>query len=83
MFLVVSDYYYREFIEVEELKENTFSQTVIEKLAEIFAVHGIPEKLITDNGPQFISHSFKEFVYQVGVSAHYHQSAPPSSKWNG
>ena len=78
MFLVVVDYQ-TEFIEVEELKENTYSDTVIERLAKIFSVHGIPEKLITDNGPQFSSHSFRKFARHwqfehITTSPHFHQA---------
>ena len=59
-FLVVIDYF-SEFIEMEELEIDTLSSTIIRKLAKIFAVHGIPEKLLTDNGPQLSSHLFKAF----------------------
>lgn len=78
MFLVIVDYF-SEFIEVEELKDNTYSSTVIEKLAKIFAVHGIPVKLITDNGPQFSSHKFREFAENwnfthITTSPYHHQA---------
>ena len=46
MYLIVIDYYF-EFIEVKALKEDTKSQTVIEGLTKVFAVHGIPDKLLT------------------------------------
>lgn len=77
-FLVVIDYY-SEFMEVEELKENTLSSTVIERLAKMFAVHGIPEKLITDNAPQFSSFRFQEFAVHwnfkhITTSPHHHQA---------
>ena len=77
-FLVLSDYY-SEFIVVEELKIDTTSSTVIETLSKIFSIHGIPDKLLTDNGPQFISTKFKEFIKVTGVkhvtsSPHFHQS---------
>ena len=76
--LVVTDYY-SDFIEVEELCQNTYSSTVIEKLARIFAVHGRPDKLITDNGPQFRSHQFHTFVDDWGMthsttSPYHHQA---------
>ena len=62
--LVVADYY-SDFIEVEALTGNTYSTTVIEKLARIFAVHGRPTKLITDNGPQFRSQQFHQFTKEL------------------
>ena len=78
MFLVVIDYHW-EFIEVEELKENTHSLTVQEKLARIFGTHGKPEKLLTDNGPQFASHSFWGFADEwqcahVTTSPYHHRA---------
>ena len=77
-FLVVIDYQ-SEFIEVEECRENTHSITIQEKLAKIFAVHGKPDKLLTDNGPQFASHSFREFANEwrfahVTTSPYHHRA---------
>ena len=77
-FLVVIDYY-SDFVEVEELQNNTYSITVIEKLAKMFAEHGKPEKLLTDNGPQFRSNLFAKFaddwkINHVTTSPHHHQA---------
>jgi transposase InsO family protein len=77
-FLVVIDYF-SDFIEVEELPLNTHSLTVIEKLAKMFAVHGRPVKLMTDNGPQFRSHQFVKFTTAWGInhittSPYHHQA---------
>ncbi|KAL7889064.1 hypothetical protein AOLI_G00040380 [Acnodon oligacanthus] len=47
--------YYSKFIEVEWLKSDTRSATVITHLKSQFARHGIPETVISDNGPQFSS----------------------------
>lgn len=58
-FLVVVDYYSR-YIDFQELESIT-SRTVIRKLKIVFSQHGIPETLISDNGPQFSSHEFDEF----------------------
>ena len=38
------------------------SRSVIMKMKQHFAVHGIPSKLLTDNGPQFASREFKSFA---------------------
>ena len=45
-------------------------------LREWFSVHGIPEQIVTDNGSQFTSDSFKVFTQRKGIrhvkSAPYH-----------
>jgi hypothetical protein len=51
-YLVTVDHY-SDFIEVDKL-DNTRSNTVIEKSKAQFARHGIPEVLLTDNGPQYM-----------------------------
>ncbi|KAI0211727.1 hypothetical protein LSAT2_003403, partial [Lamellibrachia satsuma] len=35
---------------------------LVERLAKLFSMHGIPEKLLSDNGPQFSSHHFAQFA---------------------
>ena len=39
------------------------STVTIEHLRSIFATHGLPEMLATDNGSVFISEEFKTFSY--------------------
>ena len=58
-YLIVVDYFSR-YPEVVKLNSTT-SISIINILKSIFARHGIPSQLITDNGPQFSSHTFKEF----------------------
>ena len=59
-YLLYVDYYSRYF-EVEALS-NTRSHTVITKTKEIFARHGIPDIVRSDNGPQYSSKEFAEFA---------------------
>ena len=59
-YLLVVDFYSR-IPEIEKL-ENTSSATVISKLKSIFARHGIPAEVVSDNGPQHTSNEFKKFV---------------------
>ena len=59
-YLLMIDYY-SNYPEVALLEE-TSSKAVINKLKSIFSHHGIPSKLITDNGQQFISSEFKSFT---------------------
>ena len=53
-YLVIVDYF-SQFVEVDYLTDTT-SQTVITKLKGQFARHGIPDVVVSDNGPQFASH---------------------------
>ena len=76
-YLLVVDYYSR-FPEVVQLQSTT-SQSVINALKAIFARYGIPEILLSDNGPQYSSTEFSEFAANYGFvhvtsSPHYPQS---------
>ena len=76
-YLLVVDYYSR-FPEVIQLK-TTVSESVIQGLKSVFACHGIPEILISDNGPQYSSYEFAQFAGDYGFlhrtsSPHYPQS---------
>ena len=55
------------------------STKTIEKLRIVFATHGLPQKVVTDNGPSFVSSEFKEFMVRNGIkhvtSAPYHPSS--------
>ena len=52
--------YYSEFFEIDSLKQ-TRSENIIRCCKAHFARYGIPDTLITDNGPQFSSAEFKRF----------------------
>ena len=58
-YLLVVDYYSR-FIEIAKLTSTT-AVSVISHLKSIFARHGIPEVVVSDNGPQYSSAVFEEF----------------------
>ena len=59
-YLIIVDYFSR-YPEVIKLTSTT-SVSIINVLKSIFARHGIPSTLITDNGPQFSSSEFKKFA---------------------
>ena len=76
-YIVIVDYYSR-FFEVEKLSTMS-SQSVITKMKGIFSRHGIPEKVISDNGPQYSSKEFQDFSREwdfshVTSSPHFAQS---------
>ena len=58
-YLVTVDYY-SNFWEVDHLQKTTSSH-VIKKLKQHFARHGIPDTMVSDNGPQFASEEFRNF----------------------
>ena len=66
--LVIVDYYSR-YYEVDILK-STVASKIISSLEEMFARHGLPESLTSDNGPQFISAEFAEYVAHQGITHH-------------
>ena len=63
--LVVVDYYSRYF-EVEFLKSTT-TDKVIASLNKMFLIHGLPKEITTDNGPQFISKEFEDYLEMQGI----------------
>ncbi len=64
-YLLVVDYFSR-YIEIAKLNHTT-SEEVINQLKSIFARHGIPQILRSDNGPQYSSHLFNVFAEIYGV----------------
>lgn len=59
-YLVLVDAYSNWF-EIDRLRD-LHSATIIQKLKRHFATHGAPNKLITDNGRQFVSGEFEKFA---------------------
>lgn len=76
-YIVTVDYYSRYF-ELDKLHCTTAS-AVIHKLKAHFARHGIPQTVISDNGPQYSSKEFDTFASMwefkhITSSPHYPQS---------
>ena len=63
--------------EVIEMKSTTTASLIVE-LRRVFSVFGLPQQVVSDNGPQFISAEFERFMKENGVkhvrSAPYHPS---------
>ncbi|XP_075738789.1 uncharacterized protein K02A2.6 isoform X3 [Rhipicephalus microplus] len=77
-YLVVVDFY-SFFFEIRPVK--TTADKVIAAFADIFATHGFPQRLCTDNGPPFSSQDFREFVGKI--SLHHVRSSPYHPRSNG
>ena len=57
---------YSRFPEVE-IVHSTCASSTITRLERIFATHGIPAIVKSDNGPPFTSQEFQEFVEEMGI----------------
>lgn len=68
--------YLTKWVEAEPT-ENIESDDVILFLSKVFARHGIPEILITDNGPQFRSDKTKAFLDLYGVYVQFTSTYHP------
>lgn len=60
MLLIATDAH-SKWPEVQVMSSTTTSKT-IEVLRELFTRYGLPEQLVSDNGPQFVSDYFRSFL---------------------
>ena len=68
------------FVVVRKLNSTT-SAAVIYHLKSVFAEHGIPETLVSDNGPQYNSQELAAFCKQWGID--HMTSSPLYPQGNG
>ena len=77
MFMLVVDAH-SKWPEIIEMPSVTASKT-IDELRKLFAAHGYPEQVVTNNGPQFIADEFSLFLKQNGIKhlkcSPYHPSS--------
>ena len=79
MFLIMIDAY-SKWIEVHPVNTAT-SRVTIEKLRSTFAIHGLPMTIVSDNGSNFCSEEFEEFMTKNGI--HHRRTAPYHPASNG
>ena len=79
MFLILVDSH-SKWLDAHIMYNITSSRT-IEKLRQVFSIHGLPRKIVTDNGLSFASDEFKRFVEANGIK--YITSAPYHPSTNG
>ena len=78
-YLITVDYL-SNFFEIYKL-ENTKASTVIRKLKSHFARYGTPDRVVSDNGPQFTSDKFEQFTKEWEFD--HLTISPGNSKANG
>ena len=79
-YLIVIDYYSR-YVKVAAMTKTTKSSEIIRALKSIFARHGIPEQVRSDNGPQYDSAEFSHFAKEWGFK--HVTSSPRFPQSNG
>ena len=78
-YLLVMDYYSR-FIEISILLASQKSSGTIPALKSVFARHGIPDILRSDNGPKLVSTEFDEFSKEYSFT-HVTSSQTAAGQW--
>lgn len=79
-YLIMVDYY-SNFIEVAPLKQDTSTSTIVKNMKANIARYGVMDTLVSDNGPQFASREFKDFVEAYGIN--HVTSSPLYQQSNG
>jgi len=79
VYILVVDYFSR-YVEILKLSTTT-SASIIVALKTIFSRHGIPETLVTDNGPQYSSEEFR--CFSVSYDFKHLTSSPYYPRGNG
>ncbi|HEX6960674.1 MAG TPA: IS3 family transposase [Lacipirellula sp.] len=75
--LSIVDEFTRECL-VLKVDRGITSEAVIDWLAELLAMRGVPKCIRSDNGPEFIARAIRKWLAQVGVQTLYVQ---PGSPW--
>jgi len=75
--LSIVDEYTRECLCLKVDRSIT-SEDVIDTLAELFAMRGVPKHIRSDNGPEFIAHAIQRWTKQLSIETLYIE---PGSPW--
>ena len=79
IYIIVVNYFSR-YIEILQLSTTT-SASIITAQKTLFSRHGIPDVLVTDNGPQYASQEFSEFSKSYNFT--HRTSSPYHPQGNG
>ena len=82
IFLIVVDSH-SKWPEAVPMKKTTADATISE-LCQLFSCYGLPEQLVSDNGPQFVSEEFRSFLKKEWCQAYTLRlhSLPPFLEWS-
>ena len=75
-----------KWVELFPLKEATAKECALTLLNEVFLRYGLPRRLISDNGPQFVSAVMQQMCYVLKINQSlipvYHPQANPVERKN-
>jgi transposase InsO family protein len=74
--LSIEDEYTRESLALKVDRSIT-SEDVIDTLAELFAMRGVPQHIRSDNGPEFVAQAIQRWLERVGVETLYIEPGAP------
>jgi len=74
--LTIVDEYTRECLALKVDRSIT-SEDVIDKLAELFAMRGVPKCIRSDNGPEFVAQAIKDWTAKLDVETLYIEPGAP------
>lgn len=75
--LTIVDEYTRRCITLD-VSRSLRSGQIIDRLAELFMMYGVPEHIRSDNGPEFLAQEIRQWLGQIGVQTLYIE---PGSPW--
>jgi len=75
--LTLIDEYTRECLTID-VDRKIKAMDVVERLADLFVSHGVPEYIRSDNGPEFVSKQIRHWLKASGVQTLYIE---PGSPW--
>jgi putative transposase len=74
--LAMIDTFTRECLRIE-VDMSIKGQRVVTALSQIASMRGLPENIIVDNGPEFISNVLDAWAYERGVKLHFIRPGKP------
>lgn len=75
-FLPIIDTYTKECFKIE-VDTSISGKRVCTVLSQIAAFRGLPENIVVDNGPEFISNALDAWAYERGVKLHFIRPGRP------
>jgi len=75
-FLPIIDTYTKECFRIE-VDTSIGGKRVCSVLSQIAAFHGLPDRIVVDNGPEFISNAMDAWAYERGVKLHFIRPGKP------